>query len=354
MQRALATRDVPARFRVMAAADAAALRRDVSPRFQFKVPGGWVYEGGGNPGAAAAEPQILEWLCGLGCSDAEVRRARRFDAAGYVGIPFPRLSLEKTLIVGQYLSLWLLWDDVHVESLENRWRIGARDVLSGRRPIGMTRFDEGWWQLLRGFAERRSARWISDLCRAMSTWNEAAVQEAVAVQRFRERGTYPGFAWQLDMRIATIGMYATVYLLEDAYEQELPPEFHAHPAVLRMKVLANKIVGLGNDILSFGKDFNEGQLNLITTLMHEEQLAGPEAIARLIRMHDEALLEYDALAAGLGSWGAEADPAIARWVQDVRYASLGFSLWEAQAPRYTAYKIVADRRVIEPSFNIVR
>lgn len=336
------------------AAQAVGLTRDRSPRFQFRVPAIWRSAVACNPHAAAVAPRILEWFRSLGCSEAEVQRASKFDAAGYVGIPFPRLSAGKTWTIGKYLSLWLLWDDVHVERLENRWKIRGEHVLSGRRPTGMSRFDEGWWQLLRGFARARSPGWIHDLCAAMTVWNEAAVQEAVAMQRFRGRGRCPGFAWQLDMRIATIGMYATVYLLEDCYGRELPREFHADPAVLRMKVLSNKIVGLGNDILSCGKDLVEGQINLVSTLMTEAGLSGPDAVERLIRMHDEALREYDELAAGLASRGAAVDRLISRWVQDVRHASLGFSLWEAQAPRYTAFKLVADGRVIEPGFTYTR
>jgi hypothetical protein len=348
--RATATRGVTAKLGVVPAAHAAALTRDASPRFKFKVPAGWWPGESSNPYAAAAEPQILEWFRALGCSEAEVQRAARFDAAGYVGIPFPRLSLEKTLMVGKYLSLWLLWDDVQVECMADRWRIDAEHVLAGRPPPDMTRFDEGWWQLFSGFARTHSPRWIEDLCQAMHSWNEAALQEAVAVRRFRERGIYPRFARQMNTRIATIGMYATIYLLEDAYGSELPTSFHDHPSVLRMKVLAGAVVGLGNDILSLGKDLVEGQPNLVSTLMHEEGLAGPEAIERLIRMHDRALLEFDVLAAGLAGWGADVDPLVARWVQDVRCASLGFSLWEAQAPRYTAHKIVCDGVVIELGF----
>lgn len=121
----------------------------------------------------------------------------------------------------------------------------------------------------------------------------------------------------------------------------------------RLNLLANMLVGLGNDVLSFGKDFAEGQPRLITTLMNESGLRGPDALERLIRMHDRAVEEFDELAASLGSWGAEANALIARWLQDVRQASLGFSLWEARAPRYTAHKLVAGGRVIEPTFRFV-
>src|SRR4029079_1367244 len=146
-------------------------------------------------------------------------------------------------------------------------------------------------------------------------------------------------------------MYATVLLLEEAYDFELPRQFHESPTVVRLKVLANTIVGLGNDILSFGKDHAEGQINLASTLMRERWMSVEDALEHLVRMHDDALDEYDRLADSVGKWSAEVDPFIKRWLQDVRYASLGFSLWESQAPRYTAYKVVACGRVIDPGFS---
>ena len=340
-----------ASFLIVNARSAAGLDREPSRRFHFRVPPRWRSPVPRNPFAVEAERRVIEWFEALGCLHAEVERARRFDAAGYVGIPFPSISRDKTVRIAKYLSLWLLWDDVEVETLDNRWRLTAEHVLAGLRPDGMTRFDEGWWQLLDELAAQRSPRWIDALCQAMTTWNAAAVDEAQAMEAHRRRGELPSFARQLETRIATIGMYATVYLLEDAYDFELSPGFHAHPTVMALKVLANKIVGLGNDILSFGKDYAEDQINLITTLMKERGLSVDAALEHLVHMHDEALEEYDRLADSLGEWPAAEAPYIARWVQDVRYASLGFSLWESQAPRYTAYKVVMRGRVLDARFS---
>jgi hypothetical protein len=341
----------PESFSVISAKSARGLDRDRTRRFMFSVPQRWRSPVSQNPFAAEAERRVMQWFEALGCTCAEVERARKFDAAGYVGIPFPSLSPDRTVRIAKYLSLWLLWDDVQVETLDGRWRIDPVDVVSGRRPEVMTRFDEGWWELLQELAASRSPAWIDNLCKAMTTWDAAAVDEAVMMQEHRERGTLPTFAEQMELRIATIGMYATVYLLEDAYDFELPRAFHASPLVLRLKVLANKIVGLGNDILSFGKDYTENQINLTTTLMRERGLTVDAALEHLVRMHDDALDEYDTLADAVGFFSTEADPFIARWLQDVRYAALGFSLWESQAPRYTAYKVVAAGRLIEPGFS---
>lgn len=338
-------------FVIVPARAARGLERDVTRRFMFRVPPRWRSPILENPFAREAQSHVIEWLESLGCTRAEVDRARRFDVAGYVGLPFPTLSRAQTLRIAKHLTLWLLWDDVQVETLDNRWRIDAPDALARRRPDGMTRFDEGWWQVMGEFAAARSPRWVEDVCQAMSAWCAAAVEEAIAMRDYRERGVYPTFDRQMEMRRATIGMSATVYLLEDAYDFELPRSFHAHPTVARLTALANEIVGLGNDILSFAKDCSEHQLNLASTLMHERGLTVDEALERLVRMHDEALEEYDRLADSLDGWPAETAPFIARWLQDVRYASLGFSLWESQAPRYTAYKVVAGGRLVEPRFS---
>lgn len=338
-------------FAVVSARLAAALEREPTRRFHFRVPPRWRSPVLENPYAVEAELRVIQWFEALGCTRAEVDRARRFDVAGYVGIPFPSLSRDKTIHIAKYLSLWLLWDDVEVETLEGRWRIDAEHVLAGRRPEGMTRFDEGWWQLFSELAATHSPRWIERLCQAMEVWNAAAVEEAVAMKAHRERAELLSFARQMDLRIATIGMYATVHLLEDAHDFELPPEFHAHPTVRRIETLASQIVGLGNDILSLGKDCSEDQCNLVTTLMREDDVPIDTAIERLVLMHDEALEEYDRLGDSLASFPTEASSYIAQWLQDLRYASLGFSLWESQAPRYSAHKIVVGGRVIEPRFS---
>jgi hypothetical protein len=339
---------------VVPAWQAKELPRDASPRFQLRVPAHWWSPVERNPHADEAQRLVLDWFAALGCGPRELERARAFDTSGYVGIPFPTLPPDKVVLHAKYLALWLLWDDTHVESQENQWRLRAEHVLTGLRPPGMTRFDEGWWQLFEEFAAARSARWIEEVCQAMATWSDAATEEAAAFQHYRETGLAPSFERQCELRIATIGMYATVYLLEDAYERELPRDFHEHPTVRRLKVLANELVGLGNDLFGFGKDLVERHLNLVSTLMAERALPVEDAIAALVQRHDEAIAEYDRLAASLGSGFPSFDSLIQRWLRDVRYASLGFSRWEAQAPRYTVHKVVVRARVIEPTFTFTR
>jgi hydroxymethylglutaryl-CoA reductase len=322
-------------------------------RFTFRVPKHWLSSNGKSPYAAEAEKQVIAWFERLGCSPAEVARVRRFDAAGYVGVPFPNFSAEVTTRVGKHLSMWLLWDDVHIENSESRWKINAENLAARLAPEPMTRFDHGWWELYLDLAQRHSRRWLDDLCRSMERWNTWAQREAKVMRAVREGASPPPFDLQLEQRIETIGMYPTAYLIEDGYDFELPVEFHAHPLTKRLKKLSNMLVGLGNDVFSLGKDLSEGQINLVSTLMKEAGVGGDEALARVIALHDAAVIEYDEVAAQLPNFGAELDAWVARWVQDIRCASIGFSLWEAQAPRYTAHCIVFDGEVLMPGFEFV-
>lgn len=338
-------------FVVVPAALAEGLDRDTTRRFCFRVSPPWRSPVLRNPHAEEAERRVIAWLEALGCTPSEVERARQFDIAGYVGIPFPTLPREQTAHLARYLSLWLLWDDFEVETLLDRWRFEVDDVLSGCRPEAMSRFEEGFWQLLTAMAEARSPRWMEDLCGAMTAWSAAAVEEALATRAYRERRVLPSFERHLEMRVATIGMPATALLLEHADGAELPREFHAHPAVRRLEWLASAIVGLGNEILSLGKDLAADQYNLVTTLMAERALDVDQAVEALVRMHDDALVEFDAVADALSGPEGELTPTLERWLDDMRYASVGFSLWASQAPRYTAHRVVARDVVIEPRFS---
>jgi hydroxymethylglutaryl-CoA reductase len=190
----------PLGLSTMPAAEAAALPRSTR-RFEFTVPAHWRSPLGRNPHALEAEREVVAWFERLGCTPSEVARARRFDCAGYVGVPFPTLSAEATTFTAKYLSMWLLWDDVHVESSEGRWMIDAGHVAARQPPEAMSRFDRGWWELYLRLGARRSHRWMNELCRSMDRWSRWAQREAEAMRQVQAGGAPPRFDVQLEHRI---------------------------------------------------------------------------------------------------------------------------------------------------------
>jgi len=345
----LIQRDSSATLRGMArtAKEVAALSHHSGSGLRFDVPSHWRSTIAINPHAQKTEREVLDWFAGLGCSEEELKRAKKFDIPGYVGIAFPLVSKELTTRLAKYLSLWLLWDDIEVETGQTGWRITAEMAALPQPPLDLSRFERGWWDLFHEFSLRRTHRWMQKLCDAMINWVRYAAEEAIAMERFRSFGERISFERQLFLRIVTIGMYPAVQLLEDEYDHELPSELSEHPDVLELLRLASLIVALGNDIFSLGKDLYEQQLNIVTSLMLNEGLSAVAATERAIQMHDEALRSYDELTAHVASWNGPAGPLL-RWLGHVRFASLGFTLWEARSPRYSAFKVVEDGKVIQP------
>lgn len=318
-------------------------------RFRLMIPLHWKPEVEVNRHAKKIEEATLRWFAGLGCTEAQIRRVTKFQPSLYMGMSFPLAGFEEALLISKYLSLWLLWDDIDVESQENAWRLTPHHVFSGELPEGATVFDRGWWELLTELSKSMSPAWMARLCLSMEVWSDAALREARLSKQWNE-GARVTLAEALRSRIDTIGMYATSYLLEYAIGYELPKSFHELNAVRRMKTLANKIVGLGNDLFSFGKDYASDYINVISAMRRERSISTLEAIEEVVDMHNDALLEFDVLAASLPSLGAAGDAMVARWLAWLRHSCIGFGVWESVAPRYAEFRLLVNGRRVETAF----
>lgn len=315
----------------------------------FRVPEHWRSSVGCNPHAAVAAREVLRWLTSLGCSDAEIAHAERFDIAGYMGIAFPLAPAERAVFVAKYISLWLLWDDVHVESRQFRWCLEDSSLGADAPPMSFSRFDRGWWTLFRELSQRRSPSWVERLSASMRHWDEVAAAEATMFAEYTAQATLPAFEVQLELRAISIGMLPTILLIEDVLDCELSESFHQQHAVQRLESLAGVLVGIGNDVFGFGKDLTEGLPNLATNLILDGELSALGAVARLIAMHDEGVNEFDRIAHA----ARETEPQCAEWLRYLRFASLGFTIWESQAPRYATHKVLVGRQVMEPRLRFV-
>jgi len=323
-----------------------------APDLALGIPRHWWPDPLVNVHAARIEEETLAWFRELGFGERSIWIVRTFAPADYAGMPFPLASPRELLLLAKYLSLWLLWDDVDVEGRERTFPFCGPAVLEPSASGVTTLFGATWSALLRELATTMSPAWMATLCEAMDTWSTAALKETRTSKQRRAGLARISYEEALRSRIDTIGMAATGYLLEYARGIELPPDFHAHETALALKTLSGKIVGFGNDIWSLGKDWASGYVNVILALREEHGLTMLEAVRRIIREHDEAIAEFDRLARTLPSFGAAWDPHIATWVQDLRHASLGFTLWESRAPRYAAFKMLVNGTPIDPSFIV--
>ena len=316
--------------------------------FTLHIPEHWRPNPAVNVHAEAIEPHVYDWFHEIGFDAEAIARLRSFAPGRYAGIPFSSVGRAELLFIAKYLSLWLLWDDEDVESKGRGFQLRMKGIFDPSAHASTNLCDEAWRRLFQELALVQSPLLIEKMIDGMHVWSAAALVEAqVAKERVGRR---VAFSDALQSRIATIGMYVTAHLLEYARHVELPDEFHDHAAIVAIKTLSNKIVGLGNDLISLGKDLASGYVNVILAYSDENRLSLPAAIGGVARMHDEALLEFDRLVSSLPSFGPAYDEAVALWCRDLRHACLGFTLWEARAPRYTAFKLFVNGAAVEPRF----
>jgi hypothetical protein len=131
----------PTELRIVPAAELATLGLGPPASYRLRFPEYWRATPVQNPYAAALERRTLAWLreYGMGRDPDEAERLRRFDVGRYGGCSLPRASFEAALLVTEYISLWLFWDDLQVEdelgwsashvvqALQGEWRPAASE-----------------------------------------------------------------------------------------------------------------------------------------------------------------------------------------------------------------------------------
>lgn len=317
---------------------------EVPPSFALRFPAHWRPVRLQNPLAEVIERETLEWLRahGIGVDSDEAAKLRGFECAKYGGYSLPTAGHAEALLVTEFISLWLFWDDMQVEE-EQAWDIEAvvRALTRAGSSTEGSRYLAAWSDIGGRLRRTQSAAWLDNLASTMRQWLYNAKVETGMARSFK-RGRCPDLATAFACRTISIGMYPTFHLLEYAENLELPARVHRHPTVVELKRLASRLVGVGNDLGGLAKDLQTGWLNLVSILRVQAQLTTVEAFQRVVDIHNADVSAFDRLAAQLPSWGPNVDPRVARWLRSVRHNVHGFTLWEATAERYQSLKAIVD------------
>lgn len=331
-------------LRIIAAAELATLGLEPPARYRLRFPEQWRATPEQNPYAAALERHTLQWLreYGMGVEPDEAERLRRFDVGRYGGCSLPRASFEAALLVTQYISLWLFWDDLQVED-EVGWNESqVVRALSGewKPTVSESRYLAAWSDLGARMRDRRSPAWLGLLSSSMRQWLENAKRETEWARAFRERGVCPDLDDLFACRTISIGMYPTFHLIELCEGVELHGAFHEQAEIRELKRLASRLVGMGNDLGGVAKDLQARWLNLVPVTAERRRLTLTAAFAAIVDAHNADVLAFDRAASRLPSFGPDIDLFVPGWVQAVRHNVYGFALWESLAERYQAVKAV--------------
>lgn len=331
-------------LRLIPAVELEALGLEPPAGYRLRFPEHWRATPLQNRYAAALERRTLSWLreYGMGAELDEAERLRRFDVGRYGGYSLPHAGFEAALLVTQYISLWLFWDDLQVED-ELGWNVGhVVQALHGEwQPTSSeSRYLAAWADLGTRLRGQRSPAWLARLSSSMLQWLENAKREAEWALSFRERRICPDLDDLFACRTISIGMYPTFHLIELCEGIELDDAFHGHAEIRELKRLASRLVGLGNDLGGVAKDLKDRWLNLVPVTAERRQLSLTAAFAAVVDAHNADVLVFDRLASRLPSFGPDTDVFVPGWVQAVRHNVYGFALWESLAERYQAIKAV--------------
>jgi len=310
---------------------------DVPELFKLRFPAHWAATPRKSRLATAWERDTLQWLrsFGMGATSKEADRLRKFVCGDYGGCSFPLANYERGLLVTQYISLWLFWDDLQVES-ELAWDVSEFvAALEGRHALaGASRYVLAWADLGVRLRRSQSEEWLAQLCSTMRQWLDNAKHETAIAQAWARGLAAPSYAEALACRNVSIGMYPTFLLDEFAGGFELSASTRAHPSLQALRHTAAGLVGFGNDLGGIAKDLKSGWLNLVSILAAEDDERLDDAFARVVAQHNADVLTFDRQAAELPSFGEEQDLSLRAWLDAVRHNVFGFTSWESTAQRY--------------------
>ena len=280
---------------------------------------------------------------GMGCTPEEESLLEKFCCGHFSGYALPYTNYAQYLTITQFLTLWLFWDDYEVETEERSSTRELSAAITGERlSPGASRYNIAWYELGRRLRLTQSRDWCARLGKTMHQWLVVSRIETERAHEQRRTGRAMDLDGYLARRIISIGMYPMFHLLEYTEGFELGA-LHDHPIVAGLEVLAARLVALGNDLMSLGKDMAHAWPNIVTVLSAQRGLSMREAFAQVVSMHQRDIKRFDELAqALLSESGAEEGKreSLHRWIQAVRYSVHGFAVWESMASRYREYSSV--------------
>ncbi|WP_343607799.1 terpene synthase family protein [Chryseobacterium oranimense] len=99
------------------------------------------------------------------------------------------------------------------------------------------------------------------------------------------------------IREYSVGMHACIYMVDLGTGFSLSQEANDHPAMIRLRVLLNRIIGWQNDFNSLPKEINKPNevCNIVFVLEREFNISFDEALKRAKKMHDDDLEEFIAI-----------------------------------------------------------
>ncbi|MGH8549054.1 MAG: terpene synthase family protein [Methylococcales bacterium] len=243
----------------------------------------------GNRYADLFERCTIEWLTrfGLIVNAEDLQTIKEFECGLYGGLSSPTSNLRDGLLITQFVSLWLYFDDRIIEDstvFDIDDPVGTRTTKAAAG--GPAAFVNAWNDLCDRLRRTQSEAWMQRLGKSLKAWIENSRRESRNAKIYQRTGALPSFETMLAIRTVSIGMYPTFYLIEMAEGFELPESVHEHQTVVELKRLASRLVGYGNDIGGLAKDLAGKWPNLVLAMKEERGIPMEDAFDEVVRMYN--------------------------------------------------------------------
>src|SRR5581483_8008176 len=284
-----------------------------------------------NPHAAAAHETSLAWArrLALVADDEQERRLDRARIGWLVGRAFPDTAPDELELAADWTTLFCLFDDRTEADGLAPMRLAAflarlLDVFkSGKLHHDDDPLAHAFLDLRRRLAACAPAGWLAGFADRLEEIFVGFAWEAIN----RAKGIKPDLDAYRTIRETTVGLYPQFELTRLTDGIRLPPEVLEHPVVKRLQSVTSCCVGWANDLFTYEKEMQQGEVNnLVLALMDNEALPLEAAVARACEEHDAEVRRFVELERALPSFGA-ADGEVRRFVAILRSFIRGHLDW---------------------------
>lgn len=290
--------------------------------------------------AEAVNKGTIAWACRYDLMPRAPAEKRRHEEYGHIAARvYPNAPAEALQVASDFVAWLFFADDQNDETdvgcrlswmKELHARFGA--VLEGHGPTSQDRpLCHALHDLVSRASRRAPAGWMGRFSRSMLEYFAASRWEC----ENRRLSVVPSPATYLAMRPFTGAVYACFDLFAVTDALHLPAAVHDHPVVQALRLRANNVIGVCNDILSVEKELSHGDVhNLVLAIRHDQRCTLQEAIHRAAAWHDAEVGAYLALEPCMPSFGSAVDADLARYAGGLRAWMRGNLDWSLASARY--------------------
>lgn len=307
-----------------------------------------------NPHANIVHERAVAWArrFHLLRREAAYRRLNRLQYSMLMARAYPSASLEGLQLVADWSTWLFLLDDQcdeagigkEPEQLASMHAL-LLDVLDGTPPSAHAdAFAHALWDVYTRLHKYAHAEWLQRFRESVRMYFEANVWEA----RNRQSGQPPDVVTYCAMRPFTSAVYPCLMLIELTDHLRLPSAVLHNPHVQRLELMTNNVISWANDLVSFEKEQQQGDVhNLVLVLAHERGISLQAAVERAVVLHDAEVRAFVALAKQLPAIMPTSTADLERYVTGMRFWMRANLDWSLAAARYTSVQPVVAETLVQ-------